>query len=154
MDTLKSDKIKFETVRVHFSRDIFGLLSSRNFATLAKWHNDFSSLLRTLKRARKKHVHELEHHKISRCSVFTYVTVFKQPTFSSPVHTKDVFKRRFKQFSKMFVLISVFGRFCVYVRRKRIKTYAFSSEHALEWIALRASYQKVIDSAPVWNFFS
>ena len=39
------------------------------------------------------------------------------------------------------------------VRRKRIKTYAFSSEHALEWIALRASYQKVIDSTPVWNFF-
>ena len=53
----------------------------------------------------------------------------------------------------MFVLISVFGRFCVDVRRKRINTYAFSSEHTSEWIALRASYQKVIDSAPVWNFF-
>ena len=36
---------KFETVRIHFLSDIFGLLSSRNFATVATWHNDFSSLL-------------------------------------------------------------------------------------------------------------
>ena len=32
--------MKFETVRIHF-----GLLSSRNFATMATWRNDFSSLL-------------------------------------------------------------------------------------------------------------
>ena len=28
---------KFETVRVHFLSDVFGLLSSRNFATMATW---------------------------------------------------------------------------------------------------------------------
>ena len=31
--------MKFETVRIH----VFGLLSSRNFATMAKWRIDFSS---------------------------------------------------------------------------------------------------------------
>ena len=36
---------KFETVRIHFLSDIFGLLSPRNFATMATWHNDFSTLL-------------------------------------------------------------------------------------------------------------
>ena len=36
---------KFETVRIHFLSDIFGLLSSRNFATMATWRNDFSTLL-------------------------------------------------------------------------------------------------------------
>ena len=36
---------KFETVRIHFLSDIFGLLSPRNFATMATWHNDFSILL-------------------------------------------------------------------------------------------------------------
>ena len=34
-----------ETVRIHFLSDVFGLLSSRNFATMATWRNDFSSLL-------------------------------------------------------------------------------------------------------------
>ena len=38
--------MKFETVRIHFLSDVFGLLSSRNFATMATWRNDFSSLLR------------------------------------------------------------------------------------------------------------
>ena len=37
--------MKFETVRVHFLRDVFGLLSSINFDTMATWRNDFSSLL-------------------------------------------------------------------------------------------------------------
>ena len=37
--------MKFETVRIHFMSDFFGVLSSRNFATTATWRNDFSSLL-------------------------------------------------------------------------------------------------------------
>ena len=37
--------MKFETVRIHFLSAFFGLLSSRNFATMATWRNDFSSLL-------------------------------------------------------------------------------------------------------------
>ena len=36
--------MKFETVRIHFLSDVFALLSSRNFATMAMWRNDFSSL--------------------------------------------------------------------------------------------------------------
>ena len=43
--------MKFETVRgIHFLRDVFALLSSRNFATMATWRNDFSSLLAEKKR--------------------------------------------------------------------------------------------------------
>ena len=38
--------VTFETVRIHFLTDVFGLLSYRNFATMTTWHNDFSSLLR------------------------------------------------------------------------------------------------------------
>ena len=38
--------MKFETVRIHFLSDVFGFLSSENFATMATWHNDFSSLLK------------------------------------------------------------------------------------------------------------
>ena len=38
--------MKFETVRgIHSLRDVFALLSSRNYATMATWPNDFSSLL-------------------------------------------------------------------------------------------------------------
>ena len=36
--------MKYETVWLHFLRDIIGLLLSRNFATIAIWHNDFFSL--------------------------------------------------------------------------------------------------------------
>ena len=36
--------LKSETVWIQFLSDIFGLLSSRNFATIASWHNDFFSL--------------------------------------------------------------------------------------------------------------
>ena len=36
--------MKFETVRSHFLSDVFVLLSSENFATMATWHNDFSIL--------------------------------------------------------------------------------------------------------------
>ena len=36
--------IKFETVQIHFLSNVFGVLSSRNFATMATWRNDFSSL--------------------------------------------------------------------------------------------------------------
>ena len=34
--------MKFETVRSHFLSDVFVLLSSENFATMATWRNDFS----------------------------------------------------------------------------------------------------------------
>ena len=37
--------MKFETVRNHFLSDDCGLLSSRNFATMVTWRNDFSSLM-------------------------------------------------------------------------------------------------------------
>ena len=36
--------MKFEAVQIHFLSDVFGLLSSKNFATMATWHDDFSSL--------------------------------------------------------------------------------------------------------------
>ena len=36
--------MKYETVWLHFLRDIIGLLLFRNFATIATWHNDFFSL--------------------------------------------------------------------------------------------------------------
>ena len=36
---------KFEEVRIHFLSDVFGLLWSKNFAAMATWRNDFSSLL-------------------------------------------------------------------------------------------------------------
>ena len=37
--------MKFETVQINFSSDVFGLLSFRNFATMAMLRNNFSSLL-------------------------------------------------------------------------------------------------------------
>ena len=37
--------ISMKFVRIHFLSDVFGLLSSRNFATMAMLRNDFSSLL-------------------------------------------------------------------------------------------------------------
>ena len=37
--------MKFETLRIHFFRDVFGLLSSRNLATMTTSRDDFSSLL-------------------------------------------------------------------------------------------------------------
>ena len=39
--------MKFETVRVHFMSDFFDVpcVVIRNFATMATWRNDFSSLL-------------------------------------------------------------------------------------------------------------
>ena len=37
--------MKFETVRIYFFKYIFGLLSSKNFATMTTWRNDFSFLL-------------------------------------------------------------------------------------------------------------
>ena len=33
--------MNFETVRIHFLSDVFGLLSSTNFTTMATWRNDF-----------------------------------------------------------------------------------------------------------------
>ena len=36
--------MKFKPVQIHFLSDIFSLLSSRNFATKATWHDVFSSL--------------------------------------------------------------------------------------------------------------
>ena len=40
--------MKFEIVQIHFLSDVFSLLPSRKFVTMAKWHNDFSSLLEGL----------------------------------------------------------------------------------------------------------
>ena len=37
--------MKFVTVWIHFLSDVFGLLSSKHFATVATWRKDFSSLL-------------------------------------------------------------------------------------------------------------
>ena len=37
-------QMKFETVQFHFWSVLFCLLSPRNFATMATWRNDFSSL--------------------------------------------------------------------------------------------------------------
>ena len=37
--------LKFEKVGIDFLSDFIGLLSSKNFATIAKWRDDFSSLL-------------------------------------------------------------------------------------------------------------
>ena len=37
--------MKFEAVRIHFLSDFFGLLSSKNFVTMATWRNDLCSLL-------------------------------------------------------------------------------------------------------------
>ena len=40
---MKLDEIdEVETVRIHFLSDVFGLISSRNFATMATWRNDSS----------------------------------------------------------------------------------------------------------------
>ena len=39
---------KFETVQIHFLSDVFSLLPSRNFATIAKWDDNFPSLLKGL----------------------------------------------------------------------------------------------------------
>ena len=36
--------MKFETLRMHFISDVFGLFSSRNFATMATWRTDVSLL--------------------------------------------------------------------------------------------------------------
>ena len=37
--------MKFEAVQIYFLSDVFGLLSSKNFLTMAMWRDDFSSLL-------------------------------------------------------------------------------------------------------------
>ena len=37
--------MKFEAVWIHCLRNVFGLLSSKNFATLTTWRNDISPLL-------------------------------------------------------------------------------------------------------------
>ena len=50
--------MKFETVRIHFLSDVFGLLSSRNFATMATWRNDLSSLLYIEKDEKVRSVHK------------------------------------------------------------------------------------------------
>ena len=43
---MKLNKIdKVWPVRIHFLSDVFGLLWSKNFAAMASWRNDFSSLL-------------------------------------------------------------------------------------------------------------
>ena len=36
--------MKFESVRIHFLSDVFDLLLSRNFATMAKWRYDISTV--------------------------------------------------------------------------------------------------------------
>ena len=37
--------MKFETVRIHFLSDVFGLWSFKIFATMATWRNNFSLLI-------------------------------------------------------------------------------------------------------------
>ena len=39
--------MKFVTVLIHFLSDVFDLLSTRNFATMATWRNDFFLSIRT-----------------------------------------------------------------------------------------------------------
>ena len=48
--------LKFETERIQYLSDVFGLLSSRNFATMVTWRNDFSSLLIFQKKKIVKHI--------------------------------------------------------------------------------------------------
>ena len=52
--------MKFESVRTHFLSDVFDLLLSRNFATMAKWRYDFSTCL----------------YRVTSDSVFTTVYLF------------------------------------------------------------------------------
>ena len=40
--------MKFEAVRIHFLSDVFGLLSSKNFATMTTLRNDFFSTVKPL----------------------------------------------------------------------------------------------------------
>ena len=47
--------MKFEAVRIHFVGDVFGLLSSKNFATMTTWRNDFSSLLKGQNRSGERY---------------------------------------------------------------------------------------------------
>ena len=46
--------MKFEAVRIHFlqCKWRFSLLSSKNFATMAMWRNDLSSLLKARQRSK------------------------------------------------------------------------------------------------------
>ena len=37
--------MKFELVQNHFLSDVFGFLLFRNFASMATWRNDYSSVL-------------------------------------------------------------------------------------------------------------
>ena len=70
--------VNFETVWIHFLSDVFGLLSSRNFTTMATWRNDFS-LLKT----RSSFVNRLKipwhslfdvRHRIQRCDGLWHTT--------------------------------------------------------------------------------
>ena len=52
--------MKFKEVRIHFVGDIFGLLSSKNFATMTTWRNDFYSLLKGQNRSGERYKGTLE----------------------------------------------------------------------------------------------
>ena len=64
-----------------------------------------------------------------------FVTVFRSLRFHPSTQEMGRFQYTplLKPFSKVSVFISVFGRFSVDNRRKRIKTYPFSHKNALEW---------------------
>ena len=47
--------MKFEAVRIHFLSDVFGLLSSKNFATMTTWRNDFYSLMKGQNRSGERY---------------------------------------------------------------------------------------------------
>ena len=54
--------MKFESVRIHFLSEVFDLLLSRNFATMAKWRYDFSSPYDTFKCCTPINVSVLSNH--------------------------------------------------------------------------------------------
>ena len=47
--------MKFEAVRIHFLSEVFGFLSSKNFATMTTWRNDLSSLLKGQNRSGERY---------------------------------------------------------------------------------------------------
>ena len=71
--------MKSKTVWIHFSSDVFSLLSSRNFATLATWRNDFSCPLKAQQLALfRERLSEKVHATIPKGFVSGFVFIFFQ----------------------------------------------------------------------------
>ena len=66
---------------------------------------------------------------------FSEASVFTSPHYKRSVFKKIHFRKAplLKPFSKASVFISMFGRFCVDERRKRIQKYTFPYENGLSW---------------------